>query len=400
MPISRVTSEASLVGAYGFALVNGCDHYQQSLLAAATTLMHTQPRHPVLALLTQKCWEHAGGAMREQLRGAGLRPVLIETISDMKCMGKAARGGYFTSQYSTLAIFNLTEFRAILMLDTDISVVRNIDHVLDEMLRRPRLAQIRTPQSCRSLDIPVHAYGTRQPGGGMCQTRDGCRSRDLSAAEKWNGGVWGVSPRADVYREIRAFLRSGKYGCSVGLQNAATAFFGTEASQKHPGYFTRRGEEVMNLHVGYNLKPDGKGIGNCMKKHGLNRSSVHILHWSGTRKPWALTPNNHPLETRALWLYMNAYCRWSSVLNLTASMPRKGATLCDALAAGVDGLGKAMEGKPGLNFVLFTMLGAFLTHGPSDATLQMPQLPRWRPRKRITNSTRWRKRLRLAGPAT
>ena len=223
--------------AYAFALVGGCERQRVAVLAAADVLRRTRPIFPLLAMLSSDCWEHAHGQTRALLSSeGGLVPIRIPSIEGVRCRGKARRGGFFSETYSIFAMFTLSQYRAILYLDTDLAVLRNLDHILEDMLESwPLLAQARTPQACRTLDRPEGDDRLRE-----------------EALDRWNTGVWAVRPSNVVYRSLVNFLQNGSsFRCSSGFQGAATTFFGRQGR-----YIKTEAEEALKLHVGYNLKPD------------------------------------------------------------------------------------------------------------------------------------------------
>ena len=263
-------------------------------------------------------------------------------------------------------MFTLSQYRAILYLDTDLAVLRNLDHILEDMLESwPLLAQARTPQACRTLDHPEGDDRLRE-----------------EALDRWNTGVWAVQPSNAVFRSLVNFLQNGSnFRCNIGFQGAATTFFNRQGR-----YIKTKPEDALRLHVGYNLKPDVLSVQKCLARQGLNRSHVHVVHWSGDRKPWDVTPGHEPVEARALWLYMTSFCRHSMALN--SSMPAKGAQMCRVLRGGEGSLLSQFtkENYPTMNqfgrFLLKKAFQRFLKQGASEEAWQSePHVPRPRSRR-------------------
>ena len=293
-PRSLQMSEPSRA-AYVFSLVGRCDRHIPALLAAATLLTATKPVFPLVAMLTPEC--HSSQASRIQF--AGIQPILILPPRNLNCTGSHKRNGYFAVTFSQYRVFELTQFDAVLLLDSDLAVVRNLDHILLRMLREPRVAQVRTPQAC------FHSHAVSWHGS------------------KLNAGVWGLRPSAETARRFETFLASGGYRCAIGIQDAAPKFY-----QRYKGFFKEQGTP-LTLHAGYNLKgSDRLSISACLRKQRLNASDVFIVHWSGTRKPWDRAVVSNSIETRALTAYLRPYCAWSSALNISLSAKGRHACRC------------------------------------------------------------------------
>ena len=144
--------------AYSFALFGACGASSElTLLTAVSLLLRTRPIFPVLSLLGETCW--AKSALRRRLERLGAVPVLVPEIQDVRCAGRRfgpdskplptdQKQSYFDATYSILSVWNLTAYRAVLALDADLIVMRNLDHVLMAMLARPEIAEARTPEGC------------------------------------------------------------------------------------------------------------------------------------------------------------------------------------------------------------------------------------------------------------
>ena len=276
--VTIVQPQTNPSAAYAFALVGGCARMEVPLLAANDMLQATRPVFPVVAMVTAACW--SGPTVRRMVQ-AHVQPISIEDVrpEQVNCTGKF-RGipQHFVRTYAIFKVFGLTQYAAILYLDTDLAVLFNLDHLLYGLLAASHeRAQIWTPQECKMLSgFQKYAFNT---------------------------GVWGVRPNINVSREIVEFVASGHHRCHIGFQAAATQFFGNNHWSGH----------AHKLHVRYNLKPD-HGFRTCMLKRGINASEVGIVHWSGWRKPWYLYgPYNS--ELLAYRGYMRSYCTWDRAFN-------------------------------------------------------------------------------------
>ena len=245
-------------------------------------------------------------------------PQLVPEIENVNCSGRrfgpdsrllpeTANTSYFDATYSILAAWNLTRYRAVMVLDSDLAVRKSLDHVLFAMLARPEIAEARTPEGCLDA-IAVHPW----------------------RGNFFNTGVWAVRPSREVFKAVVHFLQhsGGELQCGIGIQTAAKGFFGRrridpvrfDPQNSDPGsdregrmsvgatpwqtYVRYKGPEAMaerrrifqdprmrpweilQLHAGYNLKAN-IGPQSCLRRHRHPRpeEQAFVVHWSGSRKP-------------------------------------------------------------------------------------------------------------------
>merc|ERR1719223_294230 len=282
----RDTREAqrTSAGAYAYWLGGACGaSHQLQLVASLRSLLRSRPIFPVLVLLGSACFESK--PLMEELdllrvhtrRSIGIpgvrckkmrlppstqlyaRPAHLVDSARGSGFGiqPSATASYFDATWSVLEIWNQTQYDALLYMDSDVAVVRNLDHVLKTMLASPALDEFRTPQGCC-------------PAG--------------AAAHYLNTGVWGVRPTTAVFDGLSAGLRDGSQKCGIGFQTAAEQMLSNSWFRKR---FNMGG--IGLLHAGYNAKAD-KGVTACLHKLGINQTGLHTVHWSGSpgRKPRSL----------------------------------------------------------------------------------------------------------------
>ena len=339
--------------AYALSLFGECEPPAQiQLLTALAVLMKTRPIFPVVAALGERC--AASKSLVAALRSEGALPVAVPEVKGVKCNGRRygpdskvlaanATSSYFDATYTILAAWNLTQYRAVLILDSDLAVRRSLDHVLLAMLERPEIAEARTPEGC----LDAVSVGPKR-------------------GNYFNTGVWGVRPDAMVYADLVRWLTAGSkdHQCGIGIQTAAKGFFSDRridvtrfdaprhccaewrehaAHAAHPlgsrrlGFFSAGADdggkakqatehkatehklrpwEILQLHAGYNGKANA-GIVACLHKdrHGrgprLTVNDSFVVHWSGSRKPLGLTrgETKDHLEAAAWAEYVNTYCQ-------------------------------------------------------------------------------------------
>lgn len=342
--------------AYVLAVSGSCAvKYQASMLAAAEMLLATRPAYETVVMLGDECSDNA--ALAARIVRIGAQPLPLPHLQNVSCRGpkyvqglhlevqlnstEAKRKGanYFEATYTKLRAWGLTRFRAVLSIDNDVAVLRNLDGLLDTMLlRNDEVRELRTPQGCLPQK-DAHSY--------------------------LNTGVWGLRPSDDVWDGMYRELRRGRFSCGVGDQTAAMQFFGDDRRLNKRG--TRSGQ-TLSLHAGYNLKANIGAI-SCLSKlqrlrvgpgnfsaddlakngaddaqlmkaprvlHAVDPSGsdlnmqvrqlaahAHAIHWSGSRKPATLVAGavRDPIERRALSLYMRGYSR--AIQDLQAGVPEQ-----------------------------------------------------------------------------
>jgi hypothetical protein len=300
-----------------------------SLLAAAEVLSQTAPVYPIHALVST-AWARNPILQRETQRlRVGLLPVDDLLAFCNASAEKTRRPEYFRPTYSIFHMYNLTQFKFVLYLDTDLAVLHNIDRLLAPRAPGKRqIEELRTPMACTANLKHKWMWNTGVWGGESANAGGKGRKAEARAtglvhcarhAMPCQGVAVDMRPTPPAVRPNRTrfelmarWLReegNTSNPCGVGFQTAAHILL----VQKYPRASTR--------YVGceYNMKAD-KGVSACAKKLGIPRSSVAIVHWSGTRKPQLPEVNALPenggsrdiLERRALDLYLNAYERASS----------------------------------------------------------------------------------------
>ena len=133
--------------AYVFALVGGCERHELAILAANELLQATNPVFPVVAMVTPNC---STVSSMQRLQRARITPISVSPVhlGDVNCSG-SFRGppAHFALTFTIFKAFTLTNYSAVLYLDADLAVMRNLDHLLVDLLRdKSGNAQIWTPQ--------------------------------------------------------------------------------------------------------------------------------------------------------------------------------------------------------------------------------------------------------------
>ena len=282
------SSDAASDAAYVFALLGQPSHAARTAtLAAISLLQATGASFPVVCMLGAAY--HRDLWMRAQLAELRVAVRLVTELEGVRCQGPRRHkgleavgfGAFSDASYTKLAAWNLTEFRVVVYLDSDVAVVRNLDHVAREMLAAPQLHEARTLSGCQG---------------------DGGANSSGAERANFNTGVWALRPNRTTYARLLAFLRGGRFRCITGDQTAANAFF----HDHHDGV----AGAVRVLHAGYNLKAD-KGAAACLRRAGLRDADAHVVHWSGVHKPWSTARPHDAIEREQLLRFNHSRGRWA-----------------------------------------------------------------------------------------
>ena len=291
-------------GAYAFGLFGGgCSpHLQSALLAAIHALLHVGPTFPIVTMLGESCAGPGHAWLYTQLASVHVLPVRVSEIKEIPCgnRSKSSQGGRLVPTYTMGAIWNLTQYEVVLYLDSDLAVVRSLDHVIRALLREREYTEYRTPVACRTAEST------------------------LTIGAPFNTGVWAVRPNATTYANFVSWMRSNTdgrhFGCGIGFQDAATNYFSQPVGKKRSDWRAR--SDTRSLHVGYNLKVDARSA-HCLRHQKVSTQEIYVVHWSGRRKPQRIRSHDLAHEPGAvrvgLFTYLSRYCRILSLLRNTTS---------------------------------------------------------------------------------
>jgi len=273
---------------YIFSIFGLCSaRHQAQLLTSAQLLKRTRPLYPIAAMLSPTCWRNC--TFRELLEAEQITPLFVPRINNITCRGVRQRGSFFDEHWTKLNLLNLTGLRVAMYLDSDVVIQQNIDSVVRQMLLKPTLAEARTPQGCLKA----------------------------GAASTWfNTGVWAVRPDAVAFGAMLNWVRRGGSACYDGDQSAAMGYWRVNGPGK------RRADQLMLLHVGFNMKAD-QGPEQCLQKHELNQSDLHIVHFSGKQKPFVAKPGKDATWHRARQQYVEVFDGWAAKLHVPGCTARQ-----------------------------------------------------------------------------
>ena len=296
--VGRPTDAESSRAAYAFALF-GTPRAEQlsasearaakSLLTSVAMLQRTSPRFPVVLLASPE-WQAVAALMR-RLEQLCVTPIHPPSIGQPRCTGKKLRWETLSLTYGKLGIWGLEQYASVLILDLDVAVVRNLDHVLLYMLRNPEVTELRSPAGCQAQP--------RWPAASS-PSRGSCLEENRGLGACFNTGVWAVRPNNEAYGSLVRFLAGGSYPCGNGDQAAAHWFAWDRACERWAGAdcvnATWRG-----LPHTYNLKYvclGGRHWSGALPETA--DSDVHVVHWSGADKAPDLAGRGSGTQTKSV----------------------------------------------------------------------------------------------------
>ena len=206
--VGKPTDAESSRAAYAFALF-GTPRAEQlsasearaakSLLTSVAMLQRTSPRFPVVLLASPE-WQAVAALMR-RLEQLCVTPIHPPSIGQPRCTGKKLRWETLSLTYGKLGIWGLEQYASVLILDLDVAVVRNLDHVLLYMLRNPEVTELRSPAGCQAQP--------RWPAASS-PSRGSCLEENRGLGACFNTGVWAVRPNNEAYGSLVRLKEGGE----------------------------------------------------------------------------------------------------------------------------------------------------------------------------------------------
>ena len=214
-------------------------------------LLRTEPSYGVVSLQTAEYYRIA--ELKQQLVASGVKPHLIPTLARPQCrQGSVAEARWFEHLYPTyslvVGLWNLTRYRKVLYLDSDVAVLRGIDHRFRTFMDSDA-QELRSPLSCRSLP-----------------------SRSM-----YNTGVWGVTPSAAYAKGLYDAIAAGGYACGVGFQTLSSSYGLNNTFEPLPLTFNVKADQVsLQASKTTAIPTDGRAQ-RSDEPHKGPRANRHIL---------------------------------------------------------------------------------------------------------------------------
>lgn len=192
-------------GKYTYVTLLGTDDYVIGTLCLATSLKRVASKYPLLVL----CSRGVSDSTVDLLKQKGIecrilnQSVTVENVNT----GKFERWNY---TFDKLQAFSLTEYEKVLFLDSDMFVVKNMDHLFE----KPHMSAV-------YADV-----------------------WDETASEGLNSGLMVIEPAKSVYEGLVSMLYSDRFNDSkmFGDQDIIRAYFDDWMSRTE-----------CRLPIGYNL---------------------------------------------------------------------------------------------------------------------------------------------------
>jgi hypothetical protein len=254
------------------------------VLGAVIALNDTQPVYDIVVLLTE-AWAALEWPIAV-LHSVGAKVGTVRNVDSVRCSGRFARGKeYLASSYTIYAIWTLEQYRAVLYMDTDSQVMRNVDHLFQAMLARPEVRQMGFSPRC----YRVHAAEMQQ----------------CTCSYGMNTGVWMVRPSYEIFEQLMNMVRTGqpRFMCHIGFQVGVNAYFTYISATLERSKSSKCNPWMEPLARTYNC--NDRLMASCIES--TRDGTVHIVHWSGWPKP------DHPTMWNAKRNKPRAYINYTEI---------------------------------------------------------------------------------------
>lgn len=231
-----------------YAGADGCP-----LCTAVSSLLCTKPLYSVIVMASTSVPEEELAPFRAI---TGVQTLRVSPLyAPKKCLDSLPTNQRRLGAAPTkLHYWNMTQYERIMVLDTDMLFLRNIDHLFD----------------------------TNMGDAHFAASLNGCQGKPMShesTQKRWsfNAGLLVAKPNAKTFAKLLAARSEVLKNCKNGFveQKLLTTFFRKAMPTR----------DAPRLSQAYNCKMD-LGLG-CCSKDGI---PLHVLHFSGrTVKPWLET---------------------------------------------------------------------------------------------------------------
>lgn len=235
---------------YAYITLLSTESYLPGVLALNRSLALVSAKYPLVVLASNGLSENAVGILEQQ----GLETIRLEVslvgCNKRECINQEAGYSHWSNTFDKLAIWRMTQFDKLVFLDSDMMVMKNIDHLF--ML--PHMSAVISDK----YDEP-----------------DG---------KELNSGLIVVEPSVKDYLGLCSLLESGRIKKeNMGDQDVIRAY-----------YNDWQNWEDCHLPDGYNLfysnyrmfvYANSAPIQSCGRFRG-KRKDVYIIHFIGIKKPW------------------------------------------------------------------------------------------------------------------
>jgi len=237
-------------GCYAFLLYGNATEslFINTATAMLSLLKPCRTTQRVVLLLTEPWW---GTRYEALFASLGVHIRRTPQLQHVGCGGPFRKGSHFVGTYTAFAAWGLVDLcDSVVYMDSDLQVVRNMDHLFDFMTKRP--------------DVVTAGVQLNWP--------------------EMNTGVWLLRPNKTIHDSLISYTHTPGppgYPCGKGFQLAAKSFFGSHVGK--PRWFTRFSNR-------YNCMSRNE---DCYKRcaecdpdlESPYLDHVYVVHWPGELKP-------------------------------------------------------------------------------------------------------------------
>lgn len=272
--------------AYVITLWGSSPEYVLGAMVLGWSLRRTQTPHDMVVVHTSD----VSSAALDLLQQVGWIPREVEHIdATTRLAQEGCENMRFAKVFTKLRVLELVEYSKILMLDIDLLVRENVDHLFD--VQAPA-AMVRGPEV-------RYEHGGRVYGRYFfCGSRDDRYS--WGQASGINAGVMLLQPDAEVFQQMLLEVRDSNHPEHIRgngpEQDYLSRFYTSDWHHLSVAY------NFQLHHMYFALSPAYDGIAD-RTKFILNSDLIKIIHYSSEPKPWSrLLEEQYRSYTDEQWL--------------------------------------------------------------------------------------------------
>lgn len=247
---------------YTYVTLLSTDSYLMGVLLLAKSLREAQAKYPLLVV----CSNGVSDKTKRILTRYGLKYVALDEAIMVDTTKYNVAPGYehWNNTLDKLYVFSLTDYDKVIFLDSDMMVVRNIDHLFDKPHMSAVVADVFNEPDLRQL----------------------------------NSGMIVIEPnKRDFEGLVNLWTSGGIKLANAGDQDVIRAWF--KDWENHPELRLPQGYNVFYSDCYSLVKPE-------------QVESVYIIHFIGPRKPWQISIRAVYKRTKNnfLGIHLRQYAKW------------------------------------------------------------------------------------------
>ena len=230
------------------------DDYAVGAVALGECLRKTQPQYGLVVVLTQQI----SGRCEQSLQRAGLTTLRVDQHLQRSATSESGLR-HWDNTFGKLLMFELVQFEKIVYLDSDMLVLRNLDHLFE----RPHM----------SAAVPDKLMPGHESWVQLCSA------------------LMVIEPQAGLANAIMQYVPA--------VEARMKSFSDQDLLHQHFPEWPSHPE--LELNQGYGMFPDS--IDQYVNKFGYNLNfaapderTIAVVHFVGSRKPWAWSSGERALR--------------------------------------------------------------------------------------------------------